>query len=298
MSEDDWDSVLRNTQFLNGHRMVFTTYANGTKGFKRIDKAPFTAFSIKPRKMNSMEKADKSIILEVNNNFISSSILEHPTPTFLANNYQTEYRIPRYVVTDDSYVNVFETATALSKSVASSSFSQLDIEASAGGNVFGASLSVKAGFSQSESQAMASSQSSSARTMNITYNFPRVVLHLDPRSLQLTDDCKTALEGVKDEATLVQFHHDYGHFFATNLQLGGRLFASEQFTSSESGNAEEKANAMKASAQASFSYGSFQASASVSYERNEKSSSSDQSSKMSNSLTWEAQGGDTILCNE
>jgi hypothetical protein len=39
-----------------------------------------------------------------------------------------------------------------------------------GGNVFGASLSAKAGFSQSESQAMASSQSSSARTMNITYN--------------------------------------------------------------------------------------------------------------------------------
>jgi hypothetical protein len=42
MSEEDWDSVLRNTQFLNGHRMVFTTYANGTKGFKRIDKAPYT----------------------------------------------------------------------------------------------------------------------------------------------------------------------------------------------------------------------------------------------------------------
>ena len=55
---------------------------------------------------------------------------------------------------------------------------------------------------------------------------------------------------------------------------------------------------MKASAQASFSYGTFQASASVSYEKNEKSSGSNQSSKMSNSLIWEAEGGDTILCNE
>ncbi|CAI7669546.1 unnamed protein product [Penicillium pancosmium] len=274
MSEEDWDSVLRNTQYLNGHRMVFTTYANGTKGFKRIDKAPYTAFSLKPRKMASTETADKSIKLE------------------------TEYRIPRYIVTDDSYVNVFETATELSKSVASSSFSQLDIEASAGGNVFGASLSAKAGFSQSESQAMASSQSSSARTMNITYNFPRVVLHLDPRSLELTDECKTAVQGVTDEASLVQFHHNYGHFFSTNLQLGGKLYASEQFTSSESANAEEKSNAMKASAAASFSYGTFQASASVSYEENGTSSGSNQSSKMSNSLTWEAQGGDTILCND
>jgi hypothetical protein len=42
MSEENWDSVLRNTQYLNGHRMVFFNYANGTKGFKRIDKAPYT----------------------------------------------------------------------------------------------------------------------------------------------------------------------------------------------------------------------------------------------------------------
>lgn len=38
--------------------------------------------------------------------------------------------MPRYLVADDSYVDVFETADAISTSLASSSFSQTDIEGS------------------------------------------------------------------------------------------------------------------------------------------------------------------------
>jgi hypothetical protein len=52
--------------------------------------------------------------------------------------------------------------------------------------------------------------------------FPRVILHLDPRSVELTDECKIAVEEVKDEESLVQFHHDYGpsiHLYPTYLQL-------------------------------------------------------------------------------
>ncbi|XHF98081.1 hypothetical protein AWENTII_001651 [Aspergillus wentii] len=274
MSENDWDVVLRHTHYLNGYRMVFSKLENGTKQFKRIDKAPYAAFTIRPRKIFSSEKADKSI------------------------NVEAEYRIPRYIVTDDSYVNVFETASSLSESVASSSFSQTDIEASAGGSLFGASMSVKAGFSQNDSEAVATAKSSSSRSMNITYNFPRAVLYLDNRSLELTEECKVALEGIKDEETLIQFHHDFGHFFATNVELGGKLFASEKFTSAESSKAEEKANAMKVSAAASFSYGAFEANVSASHETQKNSAKSGSRSSMSNSLTWEARGGDTILCNE
>ncbi|KAE8422329.1 hypothetical protein BDV36DRAFT_311443 [Aspergillus pseudocaelatus] len=274
LSQEDWDIVMRNTQYLNGHRVVFSELENGTKAFKRIDKAPFAAFSTAPRKIFSFEKADKSIRVE------------------------GEYRIPRYVVTDDSYVNVFETASSLSESVASSSFSQMDIEASAGGSLFGASLSVKGGFSNSDRQALATSTSKSARSMNITYNFPRVVLHLDSRSLELTEECKTALQEVKCPDSLIKFHQDFGHFFATNVELGGKLVASEQFTSEDSARAEEKANAMKASASASFSYGAFSASASYTQENQANSSNNTSRSQMTNQLTWEARGGDTILCND
>ncbi|RVD81182.1 uncharacterized protein DFL_009056 [Arthrobotrys flagrans] len=273
MSEKDWTIVLRNTNFLNGQRIVFSKNTNGSRTFQRIDRAPFSAFRIKARNIDSLDVADSSIVVK------------------------QEYRIPIYVTNDESYVNVFETASTLSNSMASSSFSQRDIEASAGGGLFGASLSVKGGFSDSESKALARSSSSSTRSMNITYNFPRAVLHLDPRGLELTEQCAKDLNNVDDADSLVQFHHDYGHFFAGNVQLGGRLFASEQFSSTASGESTKVANAMKYSAAASFSYGSFSASASYSKEENSASSTSKQSSQMSSQLSWEAQGGDTILCN-
>ncbi|KAF3139823.1 hypothetical protein TWF703_003401 [Orbilia oligospora] len=273
MSEKDWTIVLRNTNFLNGQRIVFSKNANGSRTFQRIDRAPFSAFKIKARHIDSLDVADSSIVVK------------------------QEYRIPIYVTNDESYVNVFETASALSNSMASSSFSQRDIEASAGGGLFGASLSVKGGFSDSESKALARSSSSSTRSMNITYNFPRAILHLDPRGLELTDECARDLNKVDDADSLVQFHHDYGHFFAGNVQLGGRLFASEHFSSEEEGSSTKTANAMKWSAAASFSYGSFSASGSYSKENNSVDTTENKSSSMSSQLSWEAQGGDTILCN-
>ncbi|KAK6516233.1 hypothetical protein TWF506_006142 [Arthrobotrys conoides] len=273
MSEKDWTIVLRNTNFLNGQRIVFSMNTNGSRTFQRIDRAPFSAFKIKARHIDSLDVADSSIVVK------------------------QEYRIPIYVTNDESYVNVFETASTLSDSMASSSFSQRDIEASAGGGLFGASLSVKGGFSDSESKALARSASSSTKSMNITYNFPRAILHLDPRGLELTKECANDLNNVNNAASLVQFHHDYGHFFAGNVQLGGRLFASEQFSSEEAGSSTKTANAMKWSAAAAFSFSSFSASASYSKEENKTGATANQSSSMSSQLSWEAQGGDTILCN-
>ncbi|EPS39956.1 hypothetical protein H072_6225 [Dactylellina haptotyla CBS 200.50] len=264
MSERDWAIVLRNTHFLNGQRVVFTKNANGSRSFSRIDRA--LPFKLKPRQMDPLDVADGSIKV------------------------QEEYRIPHYVTTDDSYVNVYETASALSNSMAASSFSQMDIKASAGGSLFGASLSVKAGFSKNESKALASSSSSSTRSMNITYNFPRVVLHLDHRGLELTDHCKEVLEGVKDEESLIRFHHDYGpntgHFFSANVQLGGRIFASEQFSSTESSSSAQTANAMKVAASASFSAGSFSASASYSRETQGAESRTNQNHSPSSPPKW------------
>jgi hypothetical protein len=47
------------------------------------------------------------------------------------NEAQNDILIPYYITTDDSYVNVLETASAFSNNMASGSFSQTDIEASA-----------------------------------------------------------------------------------------------------------------------------------------------------------------------
>ncbi|KAM3069185.1 hypothetical protein ACMFMG_010705 [Clarireedia jacksonii] len=42
LSEEDWGVVHRNTHYLNGHRVVFTNGEDGTRTFKRIDKAPYS----------------------------------------------------------------------------------------------------------------------------------------------------------------------------------------------------------------------------------------------------------------
>jgi hypothetical protein len=158
-----------------------------------------------------------------------------------------------------------------------------------------------------------------------------VVLHLDNRSLALTESCKAALEKLrkfkdvidkkaeKAEEALVQFYQDFGlshffkfssafldelltcmtgHFFATNVELGGKLFATEQFTSTDKSNASEKANAMKISASLSFSFSSIQASASYNKETQDVTRTTSESSRMDRALSWEAVGGDTTLCNK
>jgi hypothetical protein len=89
-----------------------------------------------------------------------------------------------------------------------------------------------------------------------------------------------------------------GHFFATNVELGGKLFATEQFTSTDTASTSEKANAMKASAALSFSSPWVQGSFSYSKETQHAESSSTQTSNMSKALSWEAVGGDTTLCNK
>ncbi|KAJ5275573.1 hypothetical protein N7505_004118 [Penicillium chrysogenum] len=289
LSDADWDIVSRTTHFLNGHRMVFLENAGGRRKFQRIDKAPYPAFSIKARSLDEMGMAGPNVTLPTDNPIL--------------------YKYPLYTVTDDSYVNVFETANALSNSLASSNFSSMDVEASIGGGLFGYSAAAKGGFSKSDSDALATSEQSKQRTMNITYNFPRVVLHLDNDTLELTKGCKEALDHIiklredpkvaswQERRAIIKFYQKFGHFFATNVELGGKLFSKEEFSSSDVGKTAEKSNAMKISAALSFSSPVVQASASYSQESQSASGSASQTSNMSKALSWEAVGGDTTLCN-
>ncbi|GAB1207397.1 hypothetical protein APSETT445_006113 [Aspergillus pseudonomiae] len=78
------------------------------------------------------------------------------------------------------------------------------------GGAFGFSAAISAGFSSSESSALSKQSTAESSTMNITYNFPRVVLHLDEYSLDLSDECSQDLVRVKDVNSLIAFHHKYG----------------------------------------------------------------------------------------
>jgi len=82
------------------------------------------------------------------------------------------------------------------------------------------------------------------------------------------------------------------------VELGGKLFASEQLLSNETAHKTRRANALKVNAKASFSKGLYQFDVDGKYEDQDQKEESRQKSSMQSTLSWEAQGGDTILCNE
>lgn len=139
---------------------------------------------------------------------------------------------------------------------------------------------------------------STPRQLIDPFQFPRVILHMDHESLELSDECIKDIGKVKDVDSLVAFHHKYGHFFATRIELGGRLFSSEKFSSLSTAEKTKTANAMKIAASASFSSTYASGSASASNEDSSAGSDEKSNSSMQRSISWEAQGGDTLLANK
>ncbi|KAK6811755.1 hypothetical protein RU639_012451 [Aspergillus parasiticus] len=278
MSEKEWNIVIRNNSLTSASRLVFSNLGRASDGskklkFRRIERAPYSAFVLKPRKFQPHEISDSEVKIE------------------------QQFHIPRFVVADDSYVDTFETKSSVATAMARSSFSSIEAEASIEGGAFGFSAAVSAGFSSSESNALSKQSTAESSVMNITYNFPRVVLHLDEYSLALSDECSQDLVRVNDVNSLLAFHHKYGHFFATRVELGGRLFSSEKFSTLGTSSESEATKQMKISASASFSSKFVSGSASYSQENGQSAQDSDARRSMQGSMSWQAQGGDTLLCN-
>lgn len=89
-----------------------------------------------------------------------------------------------------------------------------------------------------------------------------------------------------------------GDIFAQRVQLGGTLYASEESKAVTGQSKESKSKAMKASAAASFSSAWAQASVSASHSQGGSSAENKTEQDLTNSMAWEATGGDTLLCNK
>ncbi|OJJ32909.1 hypothetical protein ASPWEDRAFT_185366 [Aspergillus wentii DTO 134E9] len=278
MSEQEWSAVIRNNSLTSASRLVFSNLGREPDGtqkvrFRRIERAPYSAFVLKPRKFQPHEIGDTDIKVE------------------------QQFYIPRFVVTDDSYVDVFETKTSVATEMARSSFSSREAELSIEGGAFGVSAAASGGFSKNQSDALSTTNTADSSTMNVTYNFPRVVMHLDQHSLDLSEECSNDLAGVRDVNSLLAFHHKYGHFFATRVELGGRLFSSEKLSVLGASSQSEAAKAMKIAANLSFSSKYASGSARYGQEDQENTSGASSDRSMQKSISWQAQGGDTLLCN-
>lgn len=126
-----------------------------------------------------------------------------------------------------------------------------------------------------------------------------MVLELDGESLDLSDECKADLAAIKTQRHVQSFKKKYGTFFATRVELGGRLHSTQESEAFSQQKMSERASAMKISAAASFSYGSYaQGSASYSQGNSNNNTTNNQNSSFNMNMSWEAKGGDTLLCNK
>ncbi|KNG87340.1 hypothetical protein ANOM_003946, partial [Aspergillus nomiae NRRL 13137] len=273
MTQGQWNTVLETNSLL--HASYVRLLRKGT--VCKVERAMYPAFQLRPRLFLDFNasKDDKDIVIPARHLFI-----------------------PRYRVEDDSYVEVSENKSSVASAIASSSLSETAAEVAVGGGAFGYSAGAKGGFKAEEKGSESKATSEETRHMTITYNFPRVVLQLDEESLELTEECANALPHVTDMASLTAFKARYGTFFATRVELGGRLHATEDSAALGNASVSEKSKAMKAAASLSFSSSWAQGSASTSSASSAAKKTEDRDSSLNVSMTWEAKGGDTLLCNK
>ncbi|ROW05504.1 hypothetical protein VSDG_00444 [Cytospora chrysosperma] len=273
LEEQDWSVLAENNALCYGNCVVRRQEGDKTL-VVGLERARYPAFRLKKRNLWSDRLTSKT-----------------------AKDVMFYLRIPDFIVDDQSFVSIYETTSYLQSSLATSAFTSTDVSAAASGSLFGFSMSASASYGESTSTSSDASQASSNKHVTIAYNFPRVTVLLDEGSVELTMECQRDLAEVKDAKSLTKFLQDYGEFFSSRVQLGGRLFATEEVeeSSTSSSKTEETKKAMKAAASASF--GTFSASVSASHDSNASSEASAAASNAYSSLTWQARGGDTLLCN-
>ncbi|RAO68399.1 uncharacterized protein BHQ10_004411 [Talaromyces amestolkiae] len=299
LNERDWSVITRTNCLLSGYKLAFEPKpAKKNEKGEVVEKAqtipigversPYNAFRLKERIFDDYEVAAPP----------SKAIDSNDSQGVNAPSLRFSFRIPRFQVDDSSYVNVIETSTALQSSLAKSSFSNSSVEASAGGSFWGVSAAVKAGFQQGRQEQSLTAKSDKEDNIHITYNFPRVTVFLDANSLELTPEVKKDIAKVKDQPSLENFREKYGDVFSQRVKLGGKLTSSTHIKSKSESEQSKRENQLKIAAAASFSggYGSFSAEGSSS--SGEQKDTGTDKQDFSSTLSWEATGGDTTLCND
>ncbi|KAK4203001.1 hypothetical protein QBC40DRAFT_219920 [Triangularia verruculosa] len=287
LTETQWENILFNNRILHGY-----THIPGTG---LLAKAPKRAFSIRrPLQAPSPDLGEvaKTPVPEAkaldNSNGEKKVVKEY---------LNTVPGIPSFYIDDDSKVSVTETKTAFQRSMAREGFSSTAIEANASGSPFGKSISASAALSDENSFSKKSLTEKTDFTLEVAYKFPRVAIDLSPRYLQLSDECEEAIKNIKSDFDKIQFVNDYGDAFPTKVVLGGFLRSSRKVQVQTDEQLEAAKEETKKAAGLGF------ASPQVSFGMNYAKTTSDTNTTSSGqtignaALTWEARGGDTVLCS-
>ncbi|GKU05131.1 membrane attack complex component perforin [Fusarium langsethiae] len=282
MTEEQWNSVVETSSLLH----VNTIFREAYNLPITVERAMYPAFRLKPRAIfdfteDGPKNGDKNG---------SGKEGDHATTE--------EYRIPRFIVTDDAYVEVSEHKTSVMTAMAESSLSKNSSEVAIGGGAFGWSGGITGGHEYESSERNQVRRQEEINHMIITYNFPRVTLSLDNDNLELTQECKNDLATIKTREDAGRFKRKFGCFFSTKVQLGGRLHSTQESTAVTGSSIGEKSKRLKITAAASFAGPAGEASAKGGYGEDSTRRNEPSTSTYDSHMAWEAKGGDTLLCNK
>lgn len=126
-------------------------------------------------------------------------------------------------------------------------------------------------------------------------------LILNEETLELSDECRADIYNLRHRRSLDElqyFENRYGTFFTRSVHLGGKLVSIDESDSVAGASISEKTNMLKAAASASVAGYGFQAEVNYSHTKNSGGKESSTQKKMTHSMSWSAQGGETTLCNK
>ncbi|KAJ6060892.1 hypothetical protein N7444_002746 [Penicillium canescens] len=254
-----------------------------------VERAYYSAFALKPRRL--LDYDITFTITAKEEKQMNELKIEPPDHLF---------RIPRFHIKDASQVRVFETKGSLETTMAQSSFTETSIDAAIAGTAFGFSGAAKGGERGSNDEKSASSRFNDTNYMHVVYDFPRVELILNEETLELSNECQADIYNLRHRRTLDELHHfqkRYGIFFTRSVHLGGKLVSIDESDSVAGTSVSEKTKMLKAAASASVSGHGFQAEVNYSNTENTGDKKTSTEKKMTHSMSWSAEGGDTTLCN-
>ncbi|KAI6777471.1 hypothetical protein HG530_001416 [Fusarium avenaceum] len=205
--------------------------------------------------------------------------------------------LPDFSINDNSRIDIVISSHEFQTSMATNDFSASSTSASLGGSYGPVAASVSYSTDSMHSSSTSNTSDTYHKTMIAKYSFPRVDLNFDS-CLEPTEGLKQAIakvEATKNIKDLRQLRRDYGYLFCKSITIGGRLLTQALMDQSLTTSEQEQKQSLKTSVGLSVS--SPEASGSVSHtqETGSDNSKSQAQENKSESHTFEAMGGDSLL---
>ncbi|KIL85161.1 hypothetical protein FAVG1_11590 [Fusarium avenaceum] len=267
MTEEQWDKVLTNNRALHGYFYDFEKNI--------MVKARKRAFKLKGAAPVGVAPADGG-----------SQDSSKDLPPF-----------PPFYIADDASVGVTEIRNQFQHTLTKQGFNSLAVGGSIGGGSASIPASVSASFEKEHSFSNQTRTSTDVSSLVVTYNFPRVIIELDQDCLELTKECRRDALRVFFVLVANPSLLPAGSVFVSQFTLGGFLHSTRNVSSTETSHLDQVKDRTRIAAGVSIQ--SPKASGSINVAKVDENSQDTGSASLLQDvrLTWDAHGGDTLLCS-